>query len=260
MPPQVLERFHSRFPNARLEDRNRGRASRFAPLDLNLLRSPQLHTLDILLHQTAIRVDGEERNVSEFPALKRMLQQNPNLRVLRLAYSKNNLYQLGAQSQNWQSEYNIDGQGHLNLQFEQGDTFPTLTELVIIGNKREQLEWQYNYDMSERHCIAWKRVMNWSSLTKLDLGASNSYNFFTVFCGSVPQLKSLKFRLIQRPEPALAVTERFLDSIHALEELAIEDDTKEFFVPLCTSIRKHGESLRRLMLIHLCFRAMTLLG
>jgi hypothetical protein len=98
--------------------------------------------------------------------------------------------------------------------------------------------------MNMAHCIAWKKVMNWTALTKLDLGAAQSYDFLVVFCGSVPQLKSLKFRLTEPLDAIRTITEQFLDGINALEHLTIQDETRFFFVDLCASIRKHGGSLK----------------
>jgi hypothetical protein len=246
----VLSKFHARFPDALLEVTNRDRAYNYMHLDLDLLRSPQLHSLDLLVLQTVLSNNGDDRQISEYPVLKQILQRSSNLRILKLGHLRREGYEIGTLYQKWHSEHKTEGDGELNLPFQNKDKFPTLTELSII--KGEYFNVDRNYDMNMAHCIAWKKAMNWKALTKLDLGNVRPFDFFKVFRGYIPQLTALRFRLSRGQAgaddaaPLLLVTNRFIDSIKALKELIIEDWTKSFFADLCPSIRSHQKSLRSL--------------
>lgn len=216
-------------------------------IDLDLLRSPQLHSLDFTVLQNGFY--GPDREISEFPVLKQILQRSPNLRVLRLGCTQELSYDFGRFYQRY-AEFNTDGDGPLNLQFKNKDSFPTLEEVGIL-KERFRIDVP-GYDLSKAHCIAWKKATDWTVLVKLDLGNTPPNDFFMIFRNQVPQLKSLKFRLSRRsdlpddPAILLQATRRFLDSISGLDELVIEDWTRNFFPDLYLSILRHGHSLRTL--------------
>ena len=253
IPTTVLSKIHSLFPTARIHVKNRdrarspyGRYDRDMALDIDLLRSPQLHSLEIVVLQSGEYNYGPDRTISEFPILKQILLGSSNLRVLRLGCIQETRYDFAKFAQYYES-FNTDGEGPLNLQLQNKDCLPTLVELGIL--KEAHRIYEPGYDLSKAHCIAWKRAMNWKALRRLDLGNARPGDFFMVFCGHIPQLKSLKFRLScgkdsnEDPAPLLRATIRFLDSVMGLEELEVADWTRSFFPSLLSSIAKHGHSL-----------------
>lgn len=219
-------------------------------IDLDLLRSPQLHSLDfVILRNGDFSSSSPDREISEFPVLKQILQRSPNLRILKLGSVQEPSYEFGRFYQRY-AEFDTDGDGPLNLQFKNKASFPTLVEIGIL---KEDIRANVpGYDLSASHCIAWKAAMNWKALTKLDLGNAHPNDFFVIFRGQIPQLKKLKFRLSRgsdsQDDPAtlLQATKRFLDSIKGLDELVVEDRTRYFFPDLWHSIQKHEHSLRSL--------------
>ncbi|KFY13798.1 hypothetical protein V492_03039 [Pseudogymnoascus sp. VKM F-4246] len=246
IPATVLSKIHILFPTARLNVKNTERGQSPHELDIDLLRSPQLHSLELVVLQSGQYYCRPDQTVSEFPVLKQILLGSPNLRVLRLGYIRHEGYDFARFARYYES-FNTDGEGPLNLQFQNKDCLPTLTELGILTEERRIYE--PGYDLSKEHCIAWKSAMNWKALTKLDLGNARTGNFFMIFRGHIPQLKSLKFRLSrgkdsdEDPAPLLQATTRFLDSITGLEQLKVDDWTRSFFPDLWPSIAKHGHSL-----------------
>jgi hypothetical protein len=252
----VLSKIYSLFPTARIDVRNhaRGRSGygqyhKDMALDLALLRSPQLHTLELVVLQSGEQNCKPGRTVSEFPVIKQILQGSSNLRVLRLGCIRDGGFDF-ERLDPYYDAFRTDGEGPLNLQFRNKDRFPTLVEFGIL--KESNRIHELGYDLSKSHCIAWKRAMNWKALVRLDLGNARPGGFFMVFCGYIPQLKSLKFRLSrgkdsnEDPAPLLRATTRFLDSITGLEELKVGDWTRSFFPDLWPSIAKHGHSLTTL--------------
>ncbi|PVH73038.1 hypothetical protein DL98DRAFT_608610 [Cadophora sp. DSE1049] len=256
IPTTVLSTILTRFPTVQLYVKNidRGRSSdgrygRDTTLDLDLLHSPQLHSLELVVLQTGDYYCGPSQINSEFPVLRQLFHGNPNLRILRLGGFQEVCYSFYHFAKSYES-FDTSGDGPLNLQFQKKDQFPTLVELVIL--KKKYCIHDPGYDFSKEHCIAWKKVMDWKALQKLDLGNARPDDFFMIFCGHIPQLKSLKFRLnlgkdsSEDPVPLLRLTTRFLDSITGLEELEVADWTRAFFPDLCASIMSHGKSLNRL--------------
>ncbi|KFY35974.1 hypothetical protein V494_05427, partial [Pseudogymnoascus sp. VKM F-4513 (FW-928)] len=214
-----------------------------------VLREADNAYLELVVLQSGQYYCRPDQTVSEFPVLKQILLGSPNLRVLRLGYIRDERYDFAKFAQYYES-FNTNGEGPLNLQFQNKNCLPALAELGILTEERRI--YKPGYNLSKEHCIAWKSAMNWESLTKLDLGNARTGDFFMIFRGHIPQLKSLKFRLSrgrdsdEDPAPLLQATTRFLDSITGLEQLKVDDWTRSFFPDLWPSIAKHGHSLTSL--------------
>lgn len=212
--------------------------------DLDLLLSPQLHTLEYVVFCKSTT------EISEFPILKHILSQSKNLRVLRLEianswnYDWNNLYHI-------LSGHGLGRSlgGQFNLQLTKDSWFPPLEELKICTQ----------YALTRDHCLAWRKCMDWSKLRILDLGDRCPQSFFTELRGSIPHLISLKFMyelgLTPRHEVhheqdtghrcrTVSEVGEFLDSINGLEELYIKNHGEVFFKQLWFYIIRHLPTIK----------------
>ncbi|KAL5328785.1 hypothetical protein ACEPPN_002289 [Leptodophora sp. 'Broadleaf-Isolate-01'] len=262
IPLPVVSNFHILFPSALLSIRTRKRGAA-APwgyywntaVDLDLRRSLQPHCLDFVAIQNGSGFPlgaspDSSKEIAEFPVLKNILQRGPNIRILELGCIAGGNYMIGNIQQKAEP-YKNDDNRPFHTQFRSEDLFPTLKEIASLTQNRN-IYHPPGFELSKPQCIAWKTAMNWKALVELDLWNARPNDFFVIFRGHIPQLKILKFRLSLGPEikedpaPLLRATTRFLDSIEELEELVISDWTRTLFPGLCTSIARHGHSLRSL--------------
>jgi len=235
IPKNILSAFRNRWPDASLGVFNSNRSNvvsrTYFPMDLDLLKSPQLHLLDY-----AIVGEASPDRVSEFPLLKHVLLYGKSLRILRLHI------QSGPSPFDSQFDfYSLcdDFSGPFNLQFQSGDICPPLQEL--------KLPRQYRLDTD--HCMIWRDCMNWSCLTNLDLGNRCPENFLIALCGFVPNLKYLRFALWEGKDPEeqcsnMSVVRKFLNTIDALKELYIQNYYQDFFEAVWPRIKRHCLTLQ----------------
>lgn len=203
-----------------------------------LLSSPSLRRLDFTIYGNLFL----KAKPSEFYVFKQILMRAQSLKSLTLQISSYATKKLPLP---------LDTKaGELNLQFEPGDEFPALEELMLDC---------YNcYDLSAAHCDMWTKCMDWSCLRILDVGHATPQYFLRAITGPVPQLKALRFgfwpnshgpKATWNSPPALEVVKKFVDSIDALQSVIFFSwkDTE------CAQIRpellaKHGQSLKVLKL------------
>lgn len=231
MPSSLLVALHAR-PKIRLEVFIPERYGK--PMQHALLASPSLHKLDF----TIFGFVYQKPCPSEFRTFKRLLGKGGGLKSLTLHVSD-----YGDKAPTVRPDLE---EGELNFNFEPGDNFPALEELILDCYDR--------YYLSAAHCDIWTTCMNWSYLKNLDLGHATPQYLLPTLTGLVPQLKRLRFgfwRNAHRSNASwgssqdLKVVINFVQSIKALEEIVLIswDDVQ------CTQIRpaiftQHGDSLR----------------
>jgi hypothetical protein len=201
-------------------------------MDLDLLRSPQLYSLDYTLFGNTSHIF-----ISEFSLLKQILLKSKNLRILRLGFQNvhlpfNNPSEVNKIHRNLLA-------GPLNLQFEPDDSCPPLQELKLP----EQ------YHLEREHCLNWQVCMNWSHLTALDLGSRCPQNFLSALTGYVPNLKRLHLLLREGRDPEkqcsnMSIVRKFLNAIDGLEELYLQNCYEKFFEQVWPRLKRHCPTLR----------------
>lgn len=205
----VLSAFQTKWPEARLGVSN-DRCWPYVPIDLDLLRCPQLHLLEFTIVKRSL-LEPE----SEYPLIRQILLHSRNLRILRLDTVDNN---------DADFSYMDDILGPLNLQLTEGDTCPLLQELKLPDT----------YELDLEHCLTWQSCMDWSALRSLDLGERCSENFLSTLSGKVPKLERLLFHLFPGPNPSwtctnMSVLRKFLNGIDGLQEVHIKNYCVEVF-------------------------------
>jgi hypothetical protein len=222
-------------PETRLHVTNNLRRGLYVPLDIALLSSRNLHSLDLTVCKKWISTRPRVFKYRfEFPALKSALLQAKNLKVLRISVED-----CIPDQQQWAFHSNP------NLDFEDGDVFPNLEELTLPHD---------HYVLSADHCAKWARAMNWSYLRRLVLRYGAPKHLFSALTGKVPNLKALHFGFWPNATPDrtwecldVSIVGRFLDSIDGLEELHVKSMYMTEFQEIQEEVfKKHGKSLKSL--------------
>ncbi|KAL2075386.1 hypothetical protein VTL71DRAFT_329 [Oculimacula yallundae] len=259
VPSIVLSKLHTSFPTALLSVRNRKRTSATpwvhhwnTAVDLDLRSSVQSSRLDFVVIQNGSEFPigagtSSNKELNKFPILNHILQRSSDICIQYFGCITGGSYMIGSIMKNEKMARNdvyesVSGKS---------DLFPTLKEIANLKKDRN-IYYPPDYHLTKTQCIAWKTSINWKFLVELDLWNARVNDFFIIFRGHIPQLKILKFRLALESDSKddraslLRATKQFLDSIESLEELVILDWTRSFFADLCSSIARHGHSLRLL--------------
>lgn len=188
------------------------------------------------------------QEIAVLPVLGQIFQHGTYIRLLSLGILEGDSYIVGNLHEIIELDES-DREGSLTSYIQNQDSLSARDELAGLIRNRN-LYHSPGYDLTKPQCIAWKKAMNWKPLIKLDLWNSRITDFFMIFRGSLPQLKSLTFRLTLGPESnddptlLLRLTTQSLDSIQGLEELVIIDWTKSSFLGVSISIARHGHTFR----------------
>ena len=253
IPTEALELVSERFPDARIHVKNvsRGRATQLdaLPMDVQLLLSPQLHSLEYVVLK---EVDEPWRD--EMDILAQILQRNCSLKTLRFACQSGKVQDLGTQISPHGLAFDTSRKTRLVRLplLEKGniwiDKFSfRLEDLTFLpGSYGTQ-----TYNLGDPHCRALKQCLDCSKLTVVDLGLLPAAVFYQTFMGSMAQLKTLRVAVnsddeIYRGPAGIQLLGEFLDSITALQELLLRLETDGFFPLLWPQVKRHGKSLRKL--------------
>ena len=191
--------------------------------DLRSLSSPSLHSLkySILNHTATVVATDQLAQYSKFPDLRKVLIDSSNLKNLDIEFKYNWM------SRNrWPS---TNATPHLlYLPLQPSDKLPTLEELSFSGPPET-----YEFDLD--HCQLLSQCMDWSRLTRLDLGISCPQHFFEQIGWRLCSLKSLSMGIrtgsrywchwAQGPLTceSLDPITSFIDSLPELHELCLVD-------------------------------------
>lgn len=176
MPPIILSKLESDWPNVKLSVGNHNRPN----ADTRLLSSPLLTSLSfcVLNHTATIGATDQLKQYSRFPELRQILLNTPNLRHLDIQFEYN---WIGRQVK-WSGDSAIPRV--LNLPLSPSDRLPPLQELTFSGPSET-----YEFDLE--HCQVLKVCIDWSHLRRLDLGISCPQHFIEEIGSSLHCLKSL---------------------------------------------------------------------
>lgn len=91
--------------------------------------------------------------------------------------------------------------------------------------------------------------MDWSHLRSLDVSDRGPENLFVALTDHVPNLKCLRFRLVEGADPEtcssnMSVVRKFLVSIEALSELFVNNSCPTIFEAVWPRVKKHCPSLK----------------
>ena len=189
-----------------------------------IVSSPLLHSLRYPIHNYTATVVATDQlaQYSRLPELKNILLTSTNVRRLDIEFNYNWIEQ-GTQ---WRK---ISATPHpLQLPLTPSDRLPTLNELSFSGPPET-----YEFDFA--HCQLFRQCMDWSHLTRLDIGISCPQHFFQQIGPSLCSLRSLTMGirtgnrswLHWRQGPLtcenLEPVQEFLKSVPGLQELRILD-------------------------------------
>lgn len=96
--------------------------------------------------------------------------------------------------------------------FDDGDNFPSLKELVLRG-----------YSFTQANCSVWHPCMDWSQLRRLSFGTDYQPHFMQNFQNRLPNLRGFTTGI--RANDSMNELDRFISSIKSLEELKISNFT-----------------------------------
>lgn len=193
------------------------------PLDVRLITSPQLHTLDINLSVLYTKTGAKRQNTSkywgrmgwsELNHLKNLIIASRSLKVLSLKFCKIKHGSQAAQNQLKDSvpaTYNPT-----SFKFEEHEMLPPLEELTLrdmsSNDKDHILPWK-----------VWRAHQDWTQLRKLDLRLNPSQELLQSLVGAVPMLETLVVEVDGRflYNHTLDIFEQFLRHLPKLNSLCV---------------------------------------
>lgn len=158
-------------------------------MDLDLLLSPQLHTLEYTVSKEVREPWRDEMHI-----LAQILQRNAKLKILRLNCENGDVPSFSALGQNPHGltiETSRSSRVASLPLLEKGDIY--IDRLPCILEELSFLRGSYSmnmYDLGNNHCLALKQCLDWSKLVKLDLGHLPMARFHQVFLAFCHSLKS----------------------------------------------------------------------
>lgn len=241
MPPSILSKLHSTWPDLELSVRNVDRSQEpdaaARQMDIPLLSSPLLKKLAYAVYNKGHR--AEEPSLSEWPKLTKALVDGGSVRSLCLQ----GRYDGGVygSKQVFDANHQSGPKALPRFDLKPGTKLPALEELTI----NVESGWgatDYLWDVE--HCAMLRDAMDWTRLRSLSFGSNNPEAFFEAFTGHLPSLKALRFGVHWRD---VGAANKFLRSLPALESLDIDRASKEIDV-LWPTIMMHKDTLRKLVL------------
>lgn len=145
--------------------------------------------------------------------LKRLIISCKNLRILDLTITE------------------LPGEEPPSFDFDDGDQFPPLKELLLCG-----------YSFTQANCVAWRRCMDWSEMQHLSFGTDYQSYFMRSFQDQLSNLRGFTTGI--RVDDSPAELDRFISSLKLLEKLKIRNFT-EGNLPL-SLLTRPGRSLLNL--------------
>lgn len=188
----LLQSFHEAHPRARLEVIALKRND--MPLDLCLLASPKLHSLDIklsiLYDNSSDRWRRHHRGKSELGRLKSIILRSTNLKVLRIQIEDVMHGSRAARRQ-------LHGFGLSEVDpniftFDEKETLPALEELAIPDLFKRVDRRNTGWADPRDPCEGWQKHINWSIMRTLDLRRTKAADVLVCLAGSLPHLQTLK--------------------------------------------------------------------
>lgn len=155
--------------------------------------SANLYSLTTCIRPEYHRTDHFSGSLS---CLKRLIISCKNLRVLKLNIDE------------------LPGEEPPCFDFDDGDQFPPLKELVLCG-----------YSFTPANCVAWRHCMDWSQLRHLSFGTDYQSYFIQSFQDQLPNLRGFTTGIRANDSPD--ELDRFISRFKLLEELKIRNFTEE---------------------------------
>jgi len=245
MSKGVYNKLHSTWPDLEISvtvvDRQNVGNAAHRQMDMQLLSSPLLRQLTYVVYNQGYQAAQPSR--SEWPKLTQALVEGGNLRVLRVQTQSD-----GREIDGYVSEYdgvqviqNSEPEKLARLDISDHTRLPQLEELSI----NTQRHWGCSsYLWDNEHCLLLRNAMDWSRLRKLDFGSDNPHTFFTTFTGLLPNLKALRFEVM---DGSAAAAKTFIESLNSLESLYV-GQAQAGLDELWPAIMQHKTSLKELIL------------
>lgn len=221
VPPKVLDYLQKVHPSAHLivlaHERND------LPLDVPLISSPQLHTLDVRLGVIYTKIAPKlphmngyrrHRGKSELNYLKTLIIKGGNLKTLRIEFEK--IKHGSKAAHNRLKDLGPEVYDPITFKFEKNETLPALEELTVRtmpkGDGGRLTPWK-----------AWMTHQDWTKLRKLDLQLNDSKEMIQSLVGAVPRLETLIMK-VDKSTPyheTMSIYEIFLRSVPELTSLSV---------------------------------------
>lgn len=193
------------------------------PLDVPLISSPQLHTLDVRLSVMYTKTvpkfpyaNGYRgyRGKSELNYLKTLIIKGGNLKTLCLKFEE--IKHGSKAANNRLKDFGPAVYDPITFKFKKNEMLPALEELTLRtmfkgdGDRTTPLK-------------AWITHQDWTKLRKLDLRLNESKEMIQSLAGAVPRLETLIMKVDESPpyHQTLSIYEEFLHSVPELTSLSV---------------------------------------
>ncbi|KAJ4985177.1 hypothetical protein SVAN01_09313 [Stagonosporopsis vannaccii] len=194
------------------------------PLDVLLITSPQLHTLDIKLNVAYMKTDtkvphtGNRRykGKSELNYFKSLIVKSKSLKVLYLQFGE--IKHGSKAGQNQLKDSGPASYNPLTFKFDKHEMLPPLEELTLWT----QFENKGNRTTPWK---AWRTHQDWTALRKLDLKHNLSREMIRSLVGVVPRLATLIMNVDDTApyHETLSAYEEFLLTVPELASLSVSN-------------------------------------